>query len=144
MTSASGHWTISSSVSISEYSDNGWKYGNASSYTQIPCDYIPTAPFEVSWIATERQNQCPTFHIGLNDYFETKSNGTMDITGTSVTGTYNLNKEYHLRIYQNKIEVYEEDTLLGSKTVNLSSYEFKHGVGQSRYVRIKDFKIKSL
>ena len=68
----------------------------------------------------------------------------MTITGTSITGTYNLNKEYHLRIYQNKIELYEEDTLIDSKTVNLSSYEFKHGIGPSRYVRIKNFKIKSL
>ena len=144
MTSSSGHWSNTSSLGINEYSSNGWKLGNRSSYGFILCDYVPNTPFELSWVATERSRQEPTIHIDSNNYFETITAGSMNINGTACTGTYELNKEYHLRIYSDKIEAYKEDTLIGSKSVSTSNPTISFGVGANRYLRVKDFKIKAL
>ena len=143
MTSSSGRWSNTSSLRINDYSSNGWKLGNRSSYGFIQCDYVPNTPFELSWVATERSGQEPTIHIDSN-YFETNTAGSMTINGTACTGTYELDKEYSLRVYSDKIEAYKEDTLIGSKSVSTSNPTISFGIGANRYLRVKDFKIKAL
>lgn len=55
-----------------------------------------------------------------------------------------MGAEYTVKVFSDKIEIYENDTLLYTDNSTLTEWYVALGTGTNRYVRIKDFKIKAL
>ena len=145
-TSNANGFNVPSSVSSSSiygFNSDGWKFGNVSSYTSMSSTVTPTVPFEVDFTMTELSNNGLTLLLGSSHYVAVNSNSSLTIDGTELA-TRELNKEYQVKVYSDKIEVYLEGTLLGSKTVTMSSIAIKLDTGSSRYIRLKDFMINLL
>ena len=106
---------------------------------------MPAFPYEISFQLTELNGNGLT--IMLNSartvYLESKANGYWSLWGTE-EGRINLNHTIKLKIYSNKIELYDEDTLLGTKNTTLSNPIIQLETGANRYTRLKNLKIKQL
>lgn len=163
MTSESGHWNIPSAVSSSSifgYSSNGWKFGNASSYSVIKSDVSVDYPFSVEYTITDyniSSNPSPIFIIGDSNY--------MGITVTIRSGTkaidfiqsgaglypsqHNIDHSppstIRLEVISNSIKLYVNDTLVTEKGHSLTGTKyFRLETGSNRMCQLKDFKVKPL
>ena len=147
MTSASGKWVIPSAVGMCEYSSNGWKYGNASSFQFIDLNnqsYI--TDYSVEFKITD-------YNRGLSLYFENTSTsrvylaetgGKYVINGNSTSITVTTNDIVRLEYESTILKVYVNDTLIGNLNHNIGNAKVRLGTGNSRYIQMKDFKIKPL
>lgn len=131
-----------------EFNSNGWKYGNVSSYTSmiLQSSITVSTPISISLKVIENYNNGFTLTVGkvnnswVNLYIE---NNQLCYRGNYLK-TPSIGAEYSIKIYSDKIEVYENDTLLTTDNSTLSEWIIGLETGNNRYVRIKDFKIKVL
>ena len=163
MTSESNHWNIPSAVrssSIFGYSNDGWKFGNASSYSNIPSDYTITPSFAVEFTITDYNvpsgNPQPIFlmknnngdYIGFYYSYESKiyflNNG-----GGLYPSNHNVSlpKPSHIRleITSNGLKMYLNDNFVTEKGHSISGeLFFVFETSSNRMSQIKDFKVKPL
>lgn len=144
LTSNSGKWTIPSGVSFgyNEYSSDGWKLGNASSFVFLDPNVSLTLPCKVSFKLIDRYNYTPQLNVG-NDYVEFNDTH-LNIDETNLYATISNNKEYSFIIRSDSIEAYQDDTYLGKVNISISQTNLRLSVGNNRYFKIKDFKVKAL
>lgn len=151
--SVESHFNVPSSVKNSTYNfnENGWKYGNLSSYTMFSSYFdLPNLPFEVSFILNEVDKNGLGLFLTSDDYIATNyPNGNAylhsSIVSDSLFENFIMGTEYHLRVYNDKLEIYKENTHLKTINANITSLgKLEIGTGGRRYVRIKDLKIKPL
>jgi len=153
MTSSSGHWTVPSAVRTNEYSSNGWKYGQASSFQFIDLDNQEyTSGYSIELNIHEMytsDNSNPPFIV----YFENSNQSRTYLTAfpnkltigsTTVNRTFIADETYRLEYEANKLSLYIEDTLIGTTSHNIGNAKIRLATGTSRYCTIKDFKIKPL
>ena len=146
-------WDIPSAVRNSTfgYNSNGWKYGNASSYSRMYYVNTFNAPISVEFqvneissnallVEVQDENKENGVYIQYNSY-TSLWNGSI----TNVTQTLNTGSIVRVEFHSDKIEVYVDDTLITSGTITLPNtlYLALH-CGNNRYIRIKNLKIKPL
>ena len=162
MTSASGHWNIPSVVSSSSifgYSSNGWKFGNASSYSIIKSDVSADYPFSVEYTITDNNpnnNPAPIFIIGDSNYVGItvtfRSRKVIDFiqSGAGATASqhainYPLPSTLRFELTSSSIKLYVNDVLLTEKGHSLTGTKYlRFDTGSDRMCQIKDFKVKPL
>lgn len=147
----SSHYAPSASdatPSIDEYSENGWKFGQGSGYHHLVCDYVPTAPFEVSFEVTDKNNM---YSIGVwcatNSLVNFMPNNTSIQIRTSSYNTYNVSVigKWTIKVHDNKFEVYRNDVYIGERTLSgTPSIELECGTQSGRWIQLKNLKIKQL
>jgi hypothetical protein len=163
MTSESNHWNIPSAVrssSIFGYSNDGWKFGNASSYSNIPSDYKITPPFIVEFTVTDYNNSNgnpqPIFlmknsngdYIGCYFNSENKvyfilNNGGLSPSNHSIS--FPKPSKVRLEIRSNGLKMYLNDNLVTEKRHSISGeLFFAFDTSSNRMSQIKDFKVKPL
>lgn len=133
---------------IYSFSNNGWKYGNVSSYTNFPMNINSlTFPFELSVKLNGYNRNGLGLFIGANRdvWIATDSSGRLYFHDTTDHYlTYNQGHTYKIRCYSDKTEVYDEDTLIYTTTKQYSPTQIQLGTGSNRWVEIKDIKVKAL
>ena len=136
------------SSSTYSFSTTGWKYGNVSSYTGMEMNNVSlTFPFEISLKLNDFNKNGFLFFIGANNeiYLATDSSSRLYFHDTTDHFlTYNQGHTYKLKCYSDKTEVYDEDTLIHTTTKPYTASRMHLDTGSSRWVEIKDFKIKPL
>lgn len=153
-------WTIPSAVtsaSIFGYSSNGWKYGNASSYSNMYLDTLFTGGVSVEFTLKDVNDVQPiviitdenkTRYAGWNYSPSTKftiTSGASATTVDTVNHSLSIGAVYRVEFNDNTVKVYENDTLVQSASVTLpNSKYFRLDTGSGRYTQIKDFKVKPL
>ena len=142
--------TISGAVAnINEYSEQGWKYGYASQFHTLNCDYIPNIPFEMSFEVTDKNNGYSnavyfTHTTFIN--FMSNNNSIQMRTGSSYT-TYNVSVigKWTIKAYNNKYEVYHDDIFIGERSIGGNpSIRFEVGHQSTRWIQLRNLKIKRL
>ena len=149
MTSNSGKWTIPSTVSISEYSSNGWKYGNASSFQFIDLTNTPySSNYSVEITINSVYGDTPFVF-----YFESSTAqrtylivypNKYNLGGTEVSRTFVSNQNYRLDYTSNGLSLYIDGTLIKTISHNIGDAKIRLATGVNRYAIIKDLKIKPL
>jgi len=161
--SKESRWSIPSAVSSSSifgYSSDGWKFGNASSYSSMPLDTVLDYPFSIEFKVNDKSanNVNPIIiftnsnnnYIGLNydnssNWFNYVNNG-----GGMSTGNVNYNlvngSVIRLELTSDSIKTYVGDNLIDTRShsLNPTDLHFNFQTGSNRYNVIKDFKIKQL
>ena len=154
-------WSIPSAVSSSSifgYSSDGWKFGNASSYSNMLLNTVLDYPFSVEFKLTDRYNLSPIVvfintnnnYIGLSygnggNWFGYANNG-----GGMSTGNVNYNlvngSVIRLELTSDSMKTYVNDNLIDTRShsLNPTDLHFRFDTGNNRYNVIKDFKIKPL
>lgn len=151
-------WSIPSAVtssSIFGYSSDGWKFGNASSYSTISAVDNQTLPYSMEFTVTNRYNKdnnpSPIFgaYFGSNYLMVacSSNNIVIYVNGSQTTYAYSYPSTFTVRmeITSNTISVYIDDVLIGSETHSFTGNSvptFQTGV--NRWNVIKDYKIKPL
>jgi len=149
-------WNIPSAVtssSIFGYSSDGWKFGNASSYSTITYNTNVPLDFAIEWIVTGRYgtNPCPIgvsiggSYIYIN--FTSLSTVNTNVGGSSNGYTVSMNYpiKFRLELYSTSMKLYVDDNLIATKTHSLSgNYVPSLQCGSNRWIVIKDYKIKPL
>ena len=152
-------WTIPSAVkssSIYGYSSDGWKFGNASSYSRIIHQTSLTFPFSMEFKLTELNStssgdgvlifiysngSTPNFGIGHDRngwWLGTTSNRSNDsfTSGDVIRVEYGTSNS--VKLFKNNVQI-----VTGTHSVTgPTNVEFH--TGNSRYCRIKNFKVKAL
>ena len=64
--------------------------------------------------------------------------------GSNRLKSASTNVELTIKVHTDKIEIYENNTLLYTDNSTLTTFEIALHTGSNRYIRIKDFKIKAL
>lgn len=105
-----------------------------------------STPISISLKMIENYNNGFTLTVGkannswVNLYIE---NNGLYYSGNYLK-TPSVGVEYNIKIFSDKIEIYENDTLLYTDNSSITEWYVALGTGANRYVRIKDFKIKAL
>ena len=101
-------------------------------------------PYEISWIITEHNENGFQLEFGNNNevYVSTASNQIRLQNGT--WRDINLNHTYSVKVYSDRLEFYDENTLLDTYNVILTSKQCQFATSNNRYCRIKDLTIKPL
>lgn len=150
-------WTIPSAVtsaSIFGYSSDGWKFGNASSYSSISAVDSQNLPYSMEFTVTDRYASIesqPIFgaYFGSN-YLMVNSNPNnvvINVNGSRTTYPYSYTLPFTVRyeLTSTSVSVYIDDVLIGSKTHSLTGNPVPtFQTGANRWVVIKDYKIKPL
>lgn len=151
-------WNVPSAVSSSSifgYSDNGWKFGNASSYSRIIHQTSLTFPFSVEFTLTELNSttsgdgvmqwiysngSTPNYGAGHN-----RANWWLGNENNHVSDTFTAGDVIRIewgtstaKLFKNNVQL-----LTGSHSVTAPTNVEFH-TGSNRYCRIKNFKIKAL
>ena len=149
--SIENYFDISSGVtsqSIYGFNADGWKYGNASSYTRMPATFtLPSLPFEFSFDLTEAYRDSPNVGFLPNDglWIERNRNtGTMNMSGTDTGVAWDNDYRYAFKVYFDRVEAYKDDSLIGTKNKSINQAYLELTTGTNRYCRIKNLKIKTL
>lgn len=154
-------WTIPSQVtssSIFGYSSDGWKYGNASSYSIMYCNTsLPSYPFSIEFTVHSKNYLAPNILIenGNGDYmgFVQYGDGMISyLQGGAGMSTGNLyysnfsNSKIRLEITSSSFKTYVDDVLIDTRSHNFSNTNsrVRMDTGSNRWAVIKDFKIKAL
>lgn len=147
-------WTIPSQVSsasIFGYNSDGWKFGNASSYSRIINQTSLTFPFSVEFKVTELSNfaiiqyiysngTTPNAYVSYNDQYH-----SININGTDISKTVNVGDTLRIDWKTSKVEVYLNNIKVGENSHTVTSpTNVEFHTSSNRYCRIKDFKIKPL
>lgn len=149
-------WTIPSAVSSSSifgYSDNGWKYGNASSFSNITYYQTLNYPFSIEIGLTDFSSSSPS-PIGVSIgssyilmYPKNSTTVTFYVGGNTqdYTVSSQMPKTLRIDVTDSTAELYIDDTLIATKNHSLTGIITPLlQTGTSRMVQIKDFKIKPL
>ena len=148
-------WTIPSAVtssSIFGYSSNGWKFGNASSYSVISLNNNLSIPcvieFYISSIGNSSNYQ-PT--VVLKDGSTTiitlngRAVNNTTFMGDNINISTNGSTLVRIELNTNEQKLYFNDVLKSTKTKALpSTSPLEFHTGSNRWIEIKDFKIKPL
>lgn len=131
-----------------EFSATGWKYGNVSPYTNmlLQSSISLSKPTSLSLKVIENSSNGLSFNIGKsgnNWIYLSIENGGLIYNGNRLKAPV-MGAEYTVKVFSDKIEIYENDTLLYTDNITLTEWYVALGTGTNRYVRIKDFKIKAL
>ena len=153
-------WTIPSAVtsaSIFGYSSDGWKFGNASSYSTISAVNSQTLPYSMEFTVTSRYNGSgnplaqPIFgaYLGSNYLMVNcnPNNVVINVNGSQTTYSHSYTSTFTVRfeLTSTTVSVYIDDVLIGSKTHSLTGNPVPtFQTGSDRWVVIKDYKIKPL
>lgn len=147
--SIENHWNVPSTIKNSTYgfSSNGWTYGNVSSFTRFASIItLPDFPYEISFQIKNIQNVGFQIEVANNNniYVATRNTGTQIylVDGSNVTVDYS--HTYKLKVYSNKVEFYDNDNLVSTKSVTVSSKQLQLATGSNRECTIKDIKVKAL
>lgn len=150
-------WTIPSAVtssSIFGYSSNGWKFGNASSYSTISAVNSVNTPYSMEFTVTDSYvSSSPQPIFGA--YFGTQyimaninaSRLNINVNGSGTDYSISVTKPYTVRfeLTSSTVSVYIDNVLIGSKTHSLTGTPVpSFQTGSNRWVVIKDYKIKAL
>ena len=140
-------WNVPSNVKNSTYnfSDDGWTMGNVSPYTRIPNRFtLPDLPYAVSFKINQLTTVGLTYEILSSSlYLSSGSDGKIGIV--SRPHPWVLSHTYTLKVYSDKVELYDEDSLVQTYPVGISGSTIAQwGTGSNRILTIKDFKIKTL
>ena len=137
-----------SSSSIYGFSSDGWKYGNISSYSRIPMNLtLPSTPYQFDFDLIEVNGISPNLSFLQNDgiYIERKgTTGNISISGTDTGFSFDTGHTYSIKVYSDKLEVYKDNTLVGSKNQSISQSYLELATGTNRYCRLKNMKIRTL
>ena len=148
-------WTIPSAVtssSIFGYSSNGWKFGNASSYSVISLNNNLSIPCVIEfYISSIGNNNNYQPIVILKDGTTTISaflggqENTSSFMGDSIGINTNSSTLVRMELNTNEQKLYFNDVLKSTKTKALpSTSPLEFHTGSNRWVEIKDFKIKPL
>ena len=150
------YWDIPSAVKNSTfgYSTNGWKYGNASSYSRIIANYTLSFPFSLELIVNDvNDNQLSPIGVIIGSSYifmqisNNKSKVELNVAGTKTS--YNvastMPKKLRMEITSSNIKLYLDDNLLGTANHSLSgTIQPALETGGNRWIEIKEFKIKGM
>ena len=150
-------WTIPSAVSSSStfgYSNDGWKYGNASSFSSMYLNQEFTSPVSIEFKLTG-YNGGSTLIGNISDSTDLSTNqllfglGSSNnlVLGDNISGQYliEVNAVYRVEIYANELKFYKNNTLIHSKAFNTyNPFKICLNTGGGRWCQIKDLKIKPL
>lgn len=154
MTSNSGNWTIPTQVSVSQYSNTGWKFGNASTFVFIDNTKLNTyitdyaVEFELNELYANT-SPTPAFII----YFENTSvqrtyamrtPSNWGIGSTTVSRSFSNAEKVRVEYTSTTIKCYVDDVLIGSDSHSIGNAKIRLATGASRYCTIKNFKVKPL
>lgn len=151
--SKQSHWTIPSAVTSSStfgYSSNGWKYGNASSYSVMELNEQVQVPLCVEFYISNVYNSSnyqPILILNDGNNINVFAGGgqTSLFMGDSISVISTNNILVKIELKQNEQKLYINDVLKSTKTTSLNgSYALQFHTGANRWVEIKDFKIKPL
>lgn len=149
-------WTIPSAVtsaSIYGFSSNGWKFGNASSYSTISANNSQTLPYSMEFTVTDRNPGSNTAQPIFGAYLGTKyimvnftSNKVeINVNGSKTTydHTFTLPCTVRYELTSTTVSVYIDNVLIGSKTHSITGNPVpSFQTGSNRWSQIKDYKIK--
>ena len=154
-------WNVPSAVSSSSiygFSSDGWRFGNASSFSRIPLNFEVAYPVSVEFTVNNRVWLAPIamFMNNNNNYiavsygeggnlFRYKENGAGMPTGDV---NYNLlnGSIIRLELTSDTIKTYVNDNLIDTRnhSFNQTGLHFYFETGGSRENTIKNFKIQPL
>jgi len=156
--SKQSRWTIPSAVtsaSIFGYSSDGWKFGNASSFSSISAVESQDLPYSMEFTVTSRNTGNNTSQPIFGAYFGSNylmvncgsASVIINVNGSQTTysRSYTLPFRVRFELTSTTVSVYIDDVLIGSKTHSLTGNPvptFQTGV--NRWTVIKDYKIKPL
>ena len=132
-----------SAFSVS-YSNDGM-YISSSSYATWFMNSQYTTPKSVEFELKAHTSSAPLI-LFANDpvYVEFKSNKTsIDLTGTTYNVASKIGK-WRFEVYSNEIKAYKDNTLVGTKTINVGTLGVGIAVSGSRNCTLKDLIIKAL
>ena len=131
-----------SAFSVS-YSSDGM-YISSSSYATWYMNSQYTIPKSVEFELKAHTSSAPLIEFGNSVYVEFKSNKTsIDLSGTTYNVTSTIGK-WRFEIYSNEIKAYKDNTLVGTKTINMNILEVGIAVSGGRNCTLKDLIIKAL
>ena len=155
--SKQSRWTIPSAVtsaSIFGYSSDGWKFGNASSYSTISAVNSQNLPYSMEFTVTNRYitgTPQPIFgaYFGSNYIMINCSSNklSINVNGSNTDYSYSFTLPFTVRseLTSTTISVYIDDVLIGSETHSLTGNPIPtFQTGSNRWNVIKDYKIKPL
>ena len=149
-------WTIPTGVT-SQYSSNGWRI-SANAYKQIKLTEKLTSACSVEFTLVDYSTPSgynPSVIVYAYTDGETTPNQAIlknpsstyiEVLGTQLNQSFVKGAVYRIEYTSSTLEVYENDTLLGSatNTVGLPTRFEIHQGANSRYAIYKDIKIKPL
>ena len=131
-----------SAFSVS-YSSDGM-YISSSSYATWYMNSQYTIPKSVEFELKAHTGHAPVIQFANGIYVEFKSNKTsIDLSGTTYNVTSTISK-WRFELYSNEIKAYKDNTLVGTKTINMNTLEVAIAVSGSRNCTLKDLIIKAL
>ncbi|MBR3141330.1 MAG: hypothetical protein IKF11_10810, partial [Methanobrevibacter sp.] len=149
-------WSVPSAVSSSSiygFSSNGWRFGNASSFSTIPLNFEVAYPFIIEYEVVSRQNAPTQILMNSNnqyigwyyytDYGFTNNGGGMSTSSVTGTLTSGLIK---MEVTATNFRLLVDDVEITSRphTLNGNGLKFCYQTGTNRENIIKNFKIESL
>ena len=148
-------WDIPSAVSSSSifgYSENGWKFGNASRYSTINYFGIACQPFSLECTVTDSNGLQPIIgaRFGSSYIFADRySNNQLRINVNGSTTIYNASYSsvytFRYELTDSTFSVYIDDVLIATVNHSLTGDCVPAlETGDNRYTVIKDFKLKPL
>lgn len=151
-------WTIPSAVtsaSIFGYSSDGWKFGNASSYSSISAVNSQNLPYSMEFTVTNRYMSSTFAQPIFGAYFGSNylmvncasNNVVINVNGSQTTYSHSYTLPFTVRfeLTSTTVSVYIDDVLIGSKTHSLTGNPVPtFQTGSNRWNVIKDYKIKPL
>ena len=152
-------WNVPSTVSSSSiygFSSDGWRFGNASSFSTIPLNFEVAYPFVIEYELVSRQGLAPhqllmnsnNHYIGWQydngDIYKFLNNGggmsTSSVTGTLTSGVIRM------EVTATNFRLLVDDVEITSRphTLNDNGLKFCYQTGNNRENTIKNFKIQPL
>ena len=144
MTSASGHWTYESSLSVSYNSDgalissNSWSNNRATLDVQIPVS--SQIEYDIGSITSTIYFKL----IGTTNFeWYIQNNGRLNVNGTNYEGKGGTG-HYKLIVNSDNVAFYKGTELITTVSMSVGTSNFIAEVGSACNMRIKDVKVKSL
>lgn len=147
--SKQSRWTIPSTVRTNEFSSNGWKYGNATSFTFIDLNnqsYTTNYSVEATVNAVNGNGAYIIYFENSNaqrQYLLLQPD-KFGLTGSESTRTFVSDETYRLEYTADKLKLYINDNLIKTVSHSNGNAKIRLATGTSRYAIIRDFKIKPL
>ena len=143
--------TAVTNASIFGYSDDGWKFGNATSYSRIIHSLSLSFPFSIEFQINELSGNNNPLAVFIYSNGNTPNTGvtyqggTWSVSGQSLSRSITMGDIIRIDFESGKSTLYINGTSLkqGTHSVNAPTNVEFH-TASSRYVRIKNFKIKPL
>ena len=158
LTTDHSKWVITGSMSTNEHNSNGWKFGNGSGLVWIDItNYAHDGNIAIEYTPTEAYSGSNGTYAPIMIYFEKDSNNRAYATQRNTSVQVNssnvishnvqLGSEYRVEYTGTTVKYLYGDSTLGTGTHSLGNTGITPRLAtgaNSRYCRIKDFKIKPL